>query len=544
MNNVLEQRVKAELVPARLVRGTRGAVASPHYLASEAGLAILHAGGNAVDAAIATNAALSVVAAHSCGLGGDAFWLIREGTEVHALNGSGRSARAATIDAVRAAGFEAMPVRGPWTVTVPGAIRSWGDAHTRFGRLPWRELLVPAIELAHGFAATDGWSRAVERSAAIFGSDGDWARAFRPHGRPWGTGERVSLPALADTLRMLAEEGPDAAYTGSVARRACAYLEERGSLLRAGDFGEHRSDWTDPIAIEYRGVTSLSHPPNSAGPLALETLGLLAHFDPPAALDEPRWVHLGLEAARLALVDRDALLTDPDHMADGALATFLDPDRLARLAATIDPKRAAPLPRASVADGDTVFLATGDGEGRLVSLIESNWMGFGSGLVDPQTGISYHNRGSLFRLDPAHPNALAPRKRTFHTLTPGMLVRDGRPWIAHGSMGGEIQPQVHVQVVSAIVDAGHDIATALAVPRWLAWPQGHLGPASVALLERRFDASVGHALERRGHRVEWAAEFDSAMGHANAVELVHVDNGSLTLAAATDPRTEGAALAW
>ena len=536
--------METPLVPARLVRGKRAAVASPQYLASEAGLGILRAGGNAVDAAIATNAALAVVAAHSCGLGGDAFWLIWDGSTIHALNGSGRSARAATIEAAGRAGLDAMPVRGPWTVTVPGAIRSWGDAHARFGRLAWADLLAPAIDLADGFPATDGWVTSIERSARVFGGQGDWAKTFRPGGRAWQAGEIVRLPKLAATLRTLAKEGPDASYTGTLAGQACAYLADAGSPLRAGDFAAHGSTWTRPIAIDYRAFNSVSHPPNAAGPMALEMLGILRHFDRPSAHDDATWIHYGLEAARLAIADRDAFLTDPEHMAEGDLETLLDPDRLARLAGGIDPRRTAATPDVATVGGDTVFLATGDGDGNLVSLIESNWMGFGSGLVDPATGISYHNRGSLFRLEPDHVNALAPSKRTFHTLTPGMLLRDGRPWIAHGSMGGEIQPQVFAQFVSAVVDSGLDIAQALAVPRWLAQPDGFLGPPSISLLEGRFPPALADDLARRGHDVRWAADFDSITGHANAVELVPNDDGAVTLAAATDPRTEGAALAW
>jgi gamma-glutamyltranspeptidase/glutathione hydrolase len=519
-------------------------VASPHFLASQAGLGILRAGGNAIDAAIATNAALSVVAAHSCGLGGDAFWLIWDGTTIHALNGSGRSAARATIEAAHAAGHDTMPVRGPWTVTVPGAIRSWGDAHARFGKLAWADLLAPAIDLADGFPATNGWASSIERSARVYGEQGDWAKTFRPLGRPWRVGEIVRLPNLARTLRTLASDGADAAYTGALAQQAADYLEQAGSPLRTADLAAHTSTWTTPISIDYRGFTSVSHPANCAGPMALEMLGLLRHFDAPAAFDEPRWVHLGLQTARLAIADRDAYLTDPDFMVAGAADAFTDADRLAGLAAMIDPDRAAPVPRVPAHSGGTVYLATGDGDGKLVSLIESNWMGFGSGLVDPATGVSYHNRGSLFRLDPTHANALAPGKRTFHTLTPGMLLRDGRPWIAHGSMGGEIQPQVFAQFVSAIVDGGVDIASALALPRWLAQPDGFLAPPSISLLEGRFSADLAADLTRRGHDVRWAADFDSTTGHANAVELVPADTDTFSLAAATDPRTEGAATAW
>jgi len=540
------------LVPARVVRGMRGAVASPQHLASQAGIGVLRVGGSAVDAAIATNAALSVVAAHSCGLGGDAFWLIWDGQQVHSLNGSGRSAAGATLDAAAAAGLDDMPLRGPWSVNVPGAIHSWGAAHARFGRLEWADLFAPAAELADGFAAGDDWVAAVERSAVVFGTDGDWARTFRPHGRPWHVGERVALPRLAATLRRIGGEGPDTAYTGALAARAAEYLGQRGSPLRAADFARHASDWVVPISISYRGLTSVSHPPNSSGPIALEMLGLLERFPPPPSeafgprgVEDDRWVHLGLEAARIALADRDAVLTDPDYMPAGAVESLLDGTRLDRLAATIDPDSAAgPRPATMPAGGGTIYLATADGEGNLVSLIESNYAGFGSGLVDPETGIAYQNRGAFFRFDPRHPNVLGPRKRTVHTLTPGLLLRDGRAWIAHGAMGGEIQPQVFAQFLSAVIDGGLDIAAALAAPRWAADVAGHMLPPSLTVLERPYSEEVADGLRRRGHEVSWSAPFSSSMGHAQAVEIVEDSAGARSLAAAADPRATGAALAW
>ena len=540
------------LVPVVTARGAHGAVASPHHLATAAGIATLRAGGSAVDAAIATNAALSVVASYMCGLGGDAFWLIFDPAldRVVALNGSGRSAAGASIEAARAAGLAEMPVRGPWTVTVPGAIASWGAAHTRFGRLAWAELMAPAIELATGFPASDAWAASVERSATLFGTSGGWAEVCRPHGRAWRVGEVVRLPALAETLKGLAADGPDDAYTGRLAERAAAFLASAGSPLRLADFQAHQSDWGEPIATDYRGVTAVSHPPNSCGPLALQMLNVLDALQPPPSaaftadgVADAAWVHAGLEAARLALADRDALLSDPDAMAPGALEQLLSREEARRRAQSIDPARAAPAPASSLpAGGGTVYLATADRWGGLVSLIESNYAGFGSGLTDPQTGISYQNRGAFFRLDPGHVNSLAPRKRTVHTLTPGMLLRDGRPWIAHGSMGGEIQPQVYAQFVSAVVDGGVDISSAIAAPRWAAVMERHLGAPSTTLLEERYDSAVVARLRALGHDVRLAEPFDSTLGHAHAVEIVRdpADPAAPpTLAAAADPRSEG-----
>jgi gamma-glutamyltranspeptidase len=545
------------IAPVSPVRGAHGAVASPHHLATQAGIDMLRRGGTAVDAAIATNAALSVVASYMCGLGGDAFWLIWDvdAGQALALNGSGRSGEGATIEAARSAGLSEMSVRGPWTVTVPGAIDSWREAHARFGKLAWADLLGPAIELADGFPASATWTDTVERAASVYGEASDWARTFRPNGRAWRVGELVALSGLAATLRILASEGAEAAYSGALAQRAAAYLGESGCPLLPADFAAHRSDWGAPIATTYRGVTSLSHPPNSCGPIALETLNILSCFEPPPSgafdgrgVNDARWVHLGLEASRLALADRDALLTDPEHMPPGALETLLSGGHAAELAGRLDPDGVLqPEPSSLPRGGGTIALATADRWGGLVSLIESNYGGFGSGLVDPETGIAYQNRGSFFRLDPDHANALAPGKRTVHTLTPGMLLRDGLPWIAHASMGGEIQPQVFAQFVSAVVDGGVDVGTAVASPRWVTRIGRHLGPPALSVLESRYHLAVTQGLRDRGHEVEVVEPWSSEMGHEHAVEIVRDASGagtSPTYAAAADPRSEGLPAAW
>jgi gamma-glutamyltranspeptidase/glutathione hydrolase len=545
----------AALIPAGVVRGRNGAVASPHHLATQAGIAMLRAGGSAVDAAIATNAALAVVAGHSCGLGGDAFWLIWDANHerVTALNGSGRSGSGASIDAAAAAGFTAMPERGPWSITVPGAVHSWGVAHERHGVLPWADILAPAADLADAFPASAGWLDAIQRSAGIFGTTGDWARTYRPDARARSVGQVVRLPALAQTLRMLAEEGASAAYSGSIAASTAAYFAASGVPVSAADLAAHRSDWGDAIAVDYRGVTSLSHAPNSVGVTALQTLGIMARFDAPAAdaydgqgWADSDWVHVGLESSRLALHDRDAWVTDLLAMPSGWSEAMLSDAELDALAARIDPGRAMVVPRGTLPrGGGTVYLTTADRWGNVVSLLESNYQGFGSGLVDPATGISFQDRGAFFRLDPHHPNALAPGKRTAHTLAPGMLLRGGKPWIAHGAMGGEIQPQVFAQFVSAVVDAGADVATAVAAPRWAALMREQHGPADRTVLESRSSPALGSGLSGLGHRVELVGPFAAVMGHAHAIEVIRDDAGdTVSFAAASDPRSEGAAVAW
>ncbi|MBA2756440.1 MAG: gamma-glutamyltransferase family protein [Chloroflexi bacterium] len=516
-----------------------------------------------MDAAIATNAVLGVVMPAGCGLGGDAFWLIWDAASGRqsALNGSGRAPAAASAAVLRASGLTVLPKSGPLSITVPGAVGSWTDAHARHGRLSRAAILAPAIELAEaGFPAWDGFIEAVEGTAprvrGALGPDAGFFAVYRPHGRPWRPGERVRLPALAATLRTLADDGFEAFYTGDLGERQARGLAAAGSAISAADLAGHTSTWTEPISTDYRGVRVTTHPPNSSGLVALESLAILAQFEPPAApggfgaegVTDPAWVHLGIEAAKLAMADRDAFLTDPafrDVPVDGLLA----PDRIARLAAGIDRRRASSPPRATnPPGGGTVYLATVDADGNAVSLIESNYLGFGSGVVDPDTGIHYQNRGSYFSLDPAHPNVLEPGKRTLHTLLPGMLFRDGvvGPWIVVGAMGGDAQPQIHAQFVSAVVDGGVDIRTAVAAPRWFVEPADHFQPPVDVSLEPRHAPGVAEALESMGHRLVPTQEFDSGLGHEHAVELV--DGGPSasggSIAATTDPRSAGLPAVW
>ena len=549
-------------VPQRLARGTHGAVVAPHHLATGAGLGILRQGGTAVDAAIATNAVLGVVMPQHCGIGGDAFWLIWDeaaGRQV-ALNGSGRAAAAADAGRMRTDGHERVPFRGPLSITVPGAVRSWADAHARYGRLTREAILAPAIELARdGFAGSEDYADAVESMAPIcrqlLGADAGFEAVFRPHGRAWHPGERISQPALAATLEILARDGFDTFYDGDLGERQATALAAAGSSITADDLRAHSSTWGDPIEIDYRGVRVTTHPPNSSGVVALEILGILARFQPPDraqfsvdGMRDVRWIHLGIEAAKLAMADRDEFVTDPEsrHV---PVAELLGLARLERLAASIDADRAArPVPATNPPGGDTIFLGTVDADGNAVSLIESNWAGFGSAVVDPATGIHYHNRGSFFSLDPAHANVLAPGKRTLHTLLPGMLFRDGQsgPWIVAGSMGGDAQPQIHAQFVSSVVDGGVDIGTAIAAPRWFVEPRELLSPPTDVYLESRHGAGIADALRDLGHELMPTGPFDDNLGHEHAIELVKGGPSSPdgSIVAAIDPRSEGLPAVW
>ena len=545
-----------------LVRGAHGAVVAPHHLATAAGLAILRAGGHAVDAAIATNAVLGVVLPSGCGIGGDAFWLIWDARSRRqtALNGSGRAPGAADPAALRASGLTTLPYRSPLAISVPGAVRSWRDAHGRHGRLTRAEVLAPAITIARdGFPAWDGFISAVETTlpaiVAAFGPGSGFERVYRPHGRPWRPGERVRLPALGATLERLADVGFDDFYDGDIGERQGRGLAAVGSAISAADLRAHTSTWTEPIATDYRGVRVTTHPPNSSGLVALELLNLLETFEPPApaafgpaGVEDARWIHLGIEAAKLAMADRDRWLTDPAFF-DIPVEQLTSKAYAAELAGRIDPVRASrPAASTNPRGGGTIYLATVDADGNAVSLIESNYMGFGSGVVDPETGIHYQNRGSYFSLDPAHPNVLAPGKRTLHTLLPGMLFRPGEatPWIVTGAMGGDAQPQIHAQVVSALVDGGVDVATAVGAPRWFVDGNEHFAPPVDVRAERRYSAAVLDELEAMGHPLTRTIPFNGLLGHAHAIELVDggpaAEDGSV--AAATDPRSAGLPAVW
>jgi gamma-glutamyltranspeptidase/glutathione hydrolase len=539
---------------------------APHHLATAAGLAILRAGGSAVDAAIATNAALGVVMPYACGIGGDAFWLVWDASTrgQFALNGSGRAAAglsAAGVDAegLRDRGLRSMPLFGPLSITIPGAVRSWALAHDRWGRLDRGALLGPAIELARdGFPAWEGFVEAVEATAVRVAATLEPAaargfhHAFRPDGRPWRVGERVRLPALAGTFEVLARDGFDALYEGDLAERQARALAAARSPIRAMDFAAQRAKWETPLATTYRGVRLTTHPPNSSGVVALELLRILERFEPPPpaafgpdGVADARWIHLGIEAAKLAMADRNRVLADPAFESDPT-DDLLDERRVAELAARIDPGRASlPAPTGQRPGGDTAFLGAVDAGGNAVSLIQSNYFGFGSGVVDPGTGIPFHNRGASFSLVPGHPNELAPGKRPMHTLLPAMLFRDDEggtaPWIVVGSMGADAQPQIHAQFVSSVVDGGLDIGTAVAAPRWFVEPDEQFEPAIEVRAEPRHAPGVLEALEALGHPVTRTEPFDTLLGQEHAIELV--DGGPAapdgSLAATTDPRSAG-----
>jgi oxamate amidohydrolase len=522
-------------------------VATPHALASEAGLAVLKRGGNAVDAAIAAGAAIAVVYPHMNGVGGDSFWLIYDGRHhrLRALNAAGRSAASADLETYRARFGAAIPVRGgAAALTVPGVVSGWWAAHTLSREtlgspIAWRTLLEAAIAHARdGFPPSPGQRRETADATDLFGdatpSDlrGQFWRIFHPERV---TGERFMQADLAATLEEIAQGGGDAFYRGALARRLVQAASAAGSPLTSDDLARHQAEWVEPLRMRYRGGEAASFPPPTQGFAALAILSLLEGFDV-ASLEEADYVHVVVEATKVAFEDRDRYLADPT-VATVPVGRCLDPARLAERRARISRRAAAPA-AGPAATGDTIAIVTADAQGNAVSLIQSLYWEFGSGVVAGDTGVLLQNRGAFFSLDPGHVNRLAPRKQTAHTLIPSMYLVDGRPRLVYGTMGGEGQPQTQAALVTRMVDRGLDPQAAVEAPRWLfgrTW-----GEETRSLrLENRFGEHVRDVLRERGHEVEVVEGWSDLMGHA---QLIRLDAGGLT--GASDPRADGAALGF
>ncbi|HEY9761280.1 MAG TPA: gamma-glutamyltransferase [Trichocoleus sp.] len=521
---------------------TSGMVVCPHALASQAGVTILQQGGNAVDAAIATNAALGVVYPHMTGLGGDAFWLIYDAKSqrLHGLNGSGRAAQAATLDYYQRQGLSEVPQRGPLAaIMVPGAVDSWWQAHQRFGHLPWEEVLQPAIELAaQGYpvsASQTRWTRADAKELMRYSGP---EVPFLPGGKVPESGQIIGNPDLAKTLKLLAKEGREAFYQGAIAHSITTHLASLGGLLTLEDFAQHTSTWVDPITTSYRGYTVCELPPNTQGFALLQMLNLIEPFNLQSiGHGTADYYHLMVEATKLAFADRDRWVSDPaftEIPVQELISKGYCDRRRARINLTL-----AQSYQPGVVGGDTTYSAFVDSQGNAVSLIQSLYFDFGSAVVPAGTGIVLQNRGNCFRLDPNHPNCLAPGKRSFHTLMPAMVLHpDGTPYLVLGTMGGEGQPQTQLAMLTRVLDFGFDPQTAIDLPRWV-WGRTW-GNTSVFLnLEGRIPLEVGSELRKRGHDVKVAPDWTDQMGHAHMI-LINQESGELH--GGCDPRSDGAAL--
>ncbi len=525
-------------------------VATSQPLAAMAGLRILLAGGNAADAAVATAAALAVVEPMSTGVGGDAFALFYDAKtrQVTALNGSGRAPAALTLEDLRRAGLDAIPLDSAHSVTVPGTVAAWADLLARHGRMPLAAVLQPAIEYAaRGYPVSEVIAAAWQRSEAKLRRLPSGLELL-PGGRAPRAGEIVTLPELARTLELIAEGGPDAFYRGDLAQRMAAFVQSHGGRLSAEDLAAHHSTWDQPISIDYRGLTVWECPPNGQGLAALLALGILEGFELAAAPEADRW-HLLIEAMRLAFADARQWVADPTFV-DLPLATLLSPAYLAERRRLIDPRRANPAPRSGVplttacaplpaSRSDTVYLTAVDGDGNACSFINSLYYGFGSGLVVPGAGIALQNRGALFSLDPSHPNRLEPGKRPYHTIIPAMVTRGDELWASYGVMGGFMQPQGHVQVLVNLVDLALSPQEALDAYRFCLLEGEPTGRVAV-------EADAGEALiaelRRRGHDVTPISGLDRLVFGAGQIIRRNATTGLLS--AGSEPRRDGCAVGW
>lgn len=513
----------------------RNTVATSQPLAAQAGLRMLLKGGNAVDAAIATAAALTIVEPVSCGLGSDAFALVWDGKQVHGLNSSGTSPAAWTPDYFKNKHNNVFPERGWDTVTVPGAVAGWVALSEKFGKLPFADLLEPAIELAargHMVAPVvqKKWSNAIP----ILQNQPGFAQTFMPHGRAPQVGENFIFADAAESLRKIAATKGAAFYQGELAEAIVNYAKEHGGAMTLADLAGFQPEWVTPIQKDYAGHTVHEIPPNGQGIAALIALGILDKLDLkrfPA--DSVESQHLQIEAMKLAFADTYKWVADEQYMTEVSVKDLLDDGYLSERAKLIDLQSATRFNYGTPPKGGTIYLTAADESGMMVSFIQSNYMGFGSGVVVPGTGISLQNRGYSFNLNPRHPNCVAPNKRPFHTIIPGFLSKDGQPQMSFGVMGGNMQPQGHVQTLVRMLSYNQQPQAACDAPRW------KVNVGMSVDVEESMPPDVRAALIARGHKIEKVA--DSYMDFGSGQFIWKTENGYI---AASDPRRDGQAVGY
>ncbi len=517
----------------------RNIVATSHPLAAQAGLAMLAKGGNAVDAAVATAMALTVLEPTSNGIGADNFALVWTGGGLHGLNASGRAP--AGLERARYDGMERIPYYGFDGVTTPGAVSGWVALNKEFGSLPMTTLAEPAIHYAREGAVVPPhiayyWGRA----ARAYPRDlcGDWFNTFTTDGLAPQTGDLVTLPDHADTLEAIAETNGNAFYHGELAERIEHAAIAGGGDLRATDLAAHQAEWVRPISLDYHGWRLHEIPPNGQGLVGLIALGILKHFDMKALdPDSIESLHLSIEAMKLAFADGHRYIADPDHM-DVAVDSLLDDTYLASRAKMIDRSKATDFNHGTPKQGGTVLLTAADAEGTMISLIQSNYTGFGSGMVVPGTGIALQNRGCCFTLEKGHPNEVAPGKRPYHTIIPGFVTRTGSggddvPVMAFGVMGGFMQPQGHAQVLMRMADHDMNPQTALDAPRW------QVMKGMEVTIEPGFGEKTIDGLRALGHEITVDDMFSASFGRGQTI--YRLDDG---YCAGSDPRCDGQAVGF
>ncbi|MFK7888382.1 MAG: gamma-glutamyltransferase [Gammaproteobacteria bacterium] len=492
---------------------TRAMAATSQPLATQAALDIMKAGGNAIDAAIAANAVLGLVEPTGNGIGGDLFAIVfdAETQKLHGLNASGRSPKSLDLAYFKQQGLDKIPSHGPLPVSVPGTVDGWYELHERFGSMPMPNILAPAIDYAdNGFGLTEVIAYYWGRSVPILEAFDGFADTFMPDGRAPKKGEVFQNPRLAQTLRRIAKGGRDEFYRGDIAREIAAYMKDQGGFLTYDDMASHTSEWVAPVSTDYRGYTVWELPPNGQGIAALQILNILEGYDIAAmGHDSAEYLHRFVEAKKLAFEDRAKFYADPDFV-DVPVAPLISKQYAERRRALIDPDKAAtsfPAGDEKLEQGDTIYLTVADSAGNMVSLIQSNYRGMGSGMTPGELGFILQDRGELFSLDAQHANVYAPGKRPFHTIIPSFITLDGKPLVSFGLMGGGMQPQGHAQIVVNIVDFGMNLQEAGDAARvrhdGSSQPTGEqMTDGGTVNVESGFSSSTVSALEKKGHTVK------------------------------------------
>jgi gamma-glutamyltranspeptidase/glutathione hydrolase len=521
--SVAGPRPSGSLVPTRSeVIATQGMAATSHPLVSQVALDVLKRGGTAVDAAIAANAAIGLMEPTGNGIGGDLFAIVWDAKtkKLYGLNGSGRSPKSLTLDRLKAEldklGTKTIPPRGPLPVSVPGTVDAWFELHGKFGKLPMKELLQPAIAYArNGFPVTEIIAEGWAANARVLAQYPGFKETFMPNGRAPLKGEIFRNPLLANTLAAIAEGGRDAFYKGDIAQRIEIYMRAQGGYLTAADLAAHRSEWVDPVSTNYRGYDVWELPPNTQGVAALQMLNILEAYDLKAlGFGSAEYLHLFVEAKKLAFEDRARFYADPEF-AKIPLQALVSKDYAAKRRKLITQKAAAeyPVDTKALDQSDTIYMTVADAAGNMVSLIQSNYRGMGSGMTPTGCGFILQDRGELFSLAKGHANVYAPGKRPFHTIIPAFVTKDGKPWASFGVMGGAMQPQGHVQVLVNLIDFGMNLQEAGDVPRvrhdGSSEPTGEqMRDGGLVVLENGYSPAVVKALEARGHKVKVANDGD------------------------------------
>jgi gamma-glutamyltranspeptidase/glutathione hydrolase len=524
-----------------------GMAATSHPLATQVAIDILKKGGSAVDAAIAANACLGLMEPVSNGIGGDLFAIVWDADDkkLHGLNASGRSPRSLTLDHFLENGYESIPYYGPLSVSVPGCVDGWFELHDKFGKMPMKDILKPTIDYArNGFPMAELIAYYLKRSAPRYVKYPGFKEVFMPNGRTPSKGEVFRNPMLANTLQMIADGGRDAFYKGDIARTIAAYMNEQGGFLSYDDLSSHQSEWVEPVSTNYRGYDVWELPPNGQGIAALQILNILELYDVKSmGFGSEEYMHVLVEAKKLAFEDRAMYYADPAFN-QLPVDRLISKEYAAERAKLIKPDRAGrSYPAGKLRNGDTIYLTVADKDGNMVSLIQSNYLGIGSGMTPTGLGFVLQDRGNLFSLEKGHMNVYEPGKRPFHTIIPAFVTKDGKPFLSFGVMGGSMQPQGHAQVLVNIIDFGMNIQEAGDAPRinhaGSSQPTGgQMTNGGRVQVESGFDYEVLRELEKKGHNVI------VSVGPFGGYQAIMWDDKNKVYYGASESRKDGMAIGY